>query len=652
MRLKAAIFDLDDTLFDCTGTLVEAARRRAAKAIAEASASISAEQAYQEIVEAYRASGPHFDAIQQVASEHELGAAVAKAALEAYQADHVEEIKPFPDVVPTLDWLKDNGFSLFLVSSGNPARQQRKLDQLGIEDFFDEVHLTADDSDKSSVFSEIMRRRKLSPDEVICVGDRIQSEIKIGNALEISTIRILHGRFSELTPSSPQENPRFSIKAVGELRPLIEGLSAAPQRQGTSLSTMTEELDLIQAVAEKIASGPDVDEVLKSIIEGSTELLQAERGSIMILEQGTNDLRIKVSKGIEPRTVATVRIKPGESISGHVARTGNPVVIDDIETDPRFARKNREGYMTRSAVCVPMKVKGKVVGVINMADRKGRAPFTQSDLPLATLIANQAAIALENARLFQHYLEGERLRRELELAADIQRGFLPAKPPEIPGIDIAARNVPSRQIGGDYYDFFLLPEGGLAITIADVSGHGIGPALLMAAIRTAVHAYAQTSLNPPDVLRTLNNLLLEDKREDSFVTLLMATFSSKDGSLVYSSAGHDYPIWYRPSTNEFVSLQSTAVPLGIFSGAEFPLGAPVQLLPGDVVAFFTDGLVDQGVQTGSPFGRERVQETIKSFHSAPAERILDSILQSVMTHCSIEYCDDMTLIVMKIESRG
>jgi serine phosphatase RsbU (regulator of sigma subunit)/FMN phosphatase YigB (HAD superfamily) len=649
MKPKAIIFDLDDTLFDCTGTLVEPARRRAAQVLADASKRLPVEQAYNEMEEAYHANGPDFDAIGHVAELHKLPPRAARVARKAYQQDVVEEMSPFPDVAPTLGWLKNNGMLLFLVSKGNPARQQEKLAQLGIAYHFSDVRLVDERSGKSPDFSDILRRWRLFPEEVLSVGDRIRSEIKLANKLGMISVRMLHGRFSALKPSSPEEEPQFTIRSVGELRSLIAELMR--ESAGTFIGTrsLADEFELVRAVSEKVISSPDIDEVLKSIIEGSTELMRAERGSIMILDDEARELRIRAAKGISQSRINRVRIKMGQSISGYVAQKGIPVVIDDIETDSLFARRNREGYLSRSAICVPMKVKGKVIGVLNMSDRKGGDAFTEADLPLASLIANQAAIAIENARLFQHYLEAERIRRDLELAGDIQRDFLPDKPPETEGLDIAAINLPSQHIGGDYYDFFELPEGNLAVTIADVSGHGIGSALLMAALRTALHTHAYTTFDTAEVLHGLNSFLMEDKTNDSFVTMFMGVFSTKDRMFTYSNAGHDYPIWYIASENKFTRFESTSLPLGVFSDIDFPEGPPVQLAPGDVLALFTDGLVDTGIEGGTPFGRKRIIEAIRKNLDASAQEILDAIIAFAHTYCSVEACDDITLIVIKVK---
>ena len=649
MKPRAIIFDLDDTLFDCTGTLVEPARRRAAQALADASGRLTVEQAYGQIEEAYQVNGPDFDAIEHVATLHKLPPRAARTARKAYQQDVVEDMAPVPDVAPTLEWLKNNGMLLFLVSKGNPARQQEKLAQLGIAHYFSDVRLVDEGPGKSQDFSDILRRWRLFPEEVLSVGDRIRSEIKLANNLGMVSVRMLHGRFSALKPSAPEEEPQFTIRSVGELRSLIAGLAHESTGTFTGTRSLAEEFELVRAVSEKVISSPDIDEVLSSIIEGSTELMRAERGSIMILDDEARELRIRAAKGISQSRINRVRIKMGQSISGYVAQKGIPIVIGDIETDSLFARRNREGYLSRSAVCVPMKVKGKVIGVLNMSDRKGGDTFTEADLPLASLIANQAAVAIENARLFQHYLEAERIRRDLELAGDIQRDFLPNEPPKIAGLDIAALNLPSQHIGGDYYDFFELPEGNLAVTVADVSGHGIGSALLMAALRTALHTHAYTTFNTAEVLHGLNSFLMEDKKNDSFVTVFMGVFSTKDRAFTYSNAGHDYPICYVASEDKFIEFESTSLPLGVFSGIDFPEGPPVQLAPGDVLALFTDGLVDTGVEQGNAFGRQRIKDTLREKQNTSAQEILNSIVTSVQSYCSLEACDDITLIVMKLK---
>ena len=182
-RTKAIIFDLDDTLYDCTGALVDAARKRAAKAMVEAGLPCDEEEAYALQKELADRHGPNYPVFDRIAEQYELGPRIIELALKAYNRDEVEDITPFPDVVSTLRNLRTQGYMLFLVTSGVHERQQRKIDLLGLEPYFDETIVNDSEigSGLEACFTDLMARHGLAPQECVAVGDRIHAEIRIAN---------------------------------------------------------------------------------------------------------------------------------------------------------------------------------------------------------------------------------------------------------------------------------------------------------------------------------------------------------------------------------------------------------------------------------------------------------------------------------------
>ena len=219
MSIKAAVFDLDDTLYDCSGLLVEAARRRAAKAMVQAGLPLSEEEAYQKQLEIAERFGPRVNAFDKIARAYDLGEELVKAALEGYNSDEVLDITPFPDVVPTLSRLREASIMMFLVTRGVHSRQERKIDMLGLRPYFDEVIISDEERGptQEECYLDIMRSRSLHPSEVISVGDRIHSEITISNRLGMVTIHMRHGRVKDLRPRSELEEPHFEIDKLSEL---------------------------------------------------------------------------------------------------------------------------------------------------------------------------------------------------------------------------------------------------------------------------------------------------------------------------------------------------------------------------------------------------------------------------------------------------
>ena len=224
MKIKAIIFDLDDTVYDCTGLLVGAARRRAAKAMVEAGLPMSAGEAYKlqnTIVGKYGPSSLVFD---EIAKMYGMNHSLVECALKAYNSDEVSDIEPFPDVIPTLRQLRLEKYKLFLVTMGVHGRQEKKLEQLGISPYFDaivvndqEVGLLLEDC-----FRGLLQRYNLLPGEVAVVGDRVGAELRVAKTMGMSAIQMLHGRFKVETPNNDSEKPDYKIKYIYQLSPILE----------------------------------------------------------------------------------------------------------------------------------------------------------------------------------------------------------------------------------------------------------------------------------------------------------------------------------------------------------------------------------------------------------------------------------------------
>jgi uncharacterized cofD-like protein len=218
-RIKALIFDLDDTLYDCTGLLVEAARRRAARAMVRSGLPCSEEEAYKLQVDLAEKHGPKLRVFEKIAETHHKSDAFVQKAYEAYNSSRVENIAPFPDVPPTLKLLRELGYGIYMITSGIYERQQRKINMLKIGKYFDDILIHDHDrgETRESCFMELLEKHNLVPKEVMTVGDRLHSEIRIANFLGMTTVQMIHGRFQTLIPTDNLEEPDFRIQKLGEL---------------------------------------------------------------------------------------------------------------------------------------------------------------------------------------------------------------------------------------------------------------------------------------------------------------------------------------------------------------------------------------------------------------------------------------------------
>jgi sigma-B regulation protein RsbU (phosphoserine phosphatase) len=226
--------------------------------------------------------------------------------------------------------------------------------------------------------------------------------------------------------------------------------------------------------------------------------------------------------------------------------------------------------------------------------------------------------------------------------------LFPKKAPEISVVDIGGASRPAVAAGGDYYDYFTLPDGCIALIVGDVSGHGLGPALIMASVRAYLHALAQSDIRAEDVLTILNRLIASDTGPEDFVTLIYAKLDPELGTLDYVSAGHTTCYVVDGGDNLKASLESTGPPLGVVPDARFDKLNRVMLESGDVVLLLTDGIIEAECGTRDAFGHERAIETVRRHRDKKAGAIVDELLAEVDNYCELENQDDITSIVIKV----
>ncbi|MFW6163184.1 MAG: uridine diphosphate-N-acetylglucosamine-binding protein YvcK [Planctomycetota bacterium] len=306
-RIKAILFDLDDTLFDCCGLLVEAARRRAARAMIEAGLPCTEEEAYQEQIRLAERHGPRYSVFDAMAERYGMPASLAEVALAAYNSDEVGDIEPFPDVPETLEQLRNEGYKLLLVTIGVPARQQRKLERLGLAPYFAETAIVDSETGehRDECFRRLLTAHGLKPGEVVVVGDRIQSEIKTGNSLGMVTVRMLHGRFRDLAPKSDLEEPDYKIQRIGELLNVLRVVHRRNKGAGGDPRVVA------------IGGGTGLPIVLQGL-KGMTSNLTAV---VTVTDTGRSSGRIRTDFGVLP---------PGDMRNCLVALSHSSQLLNDL----------------------------------------------------------------------------------------------------------------------------------------------------------------------------------------------------------------------------------------------------------------------------------------------------------------------------------
>ncbi len=411
----------------------------------------------------------------------------------------------------------------------------------------------------------------------------------------------------------------------------------------------TDRLSLLYHVSQSFNSSLDLDLVLNRVMDQVVELIRAERGFVMLLEEGGEPV-FRVARGLDHQTIQDPEFQISRGVVERVAREGEPLLTSNAQTDERFRlRVSVQALGLRSILCVPLKVQGRITGVIYVDNRLQAGLFTPDDLELLSAIAHSAAIAIENARLYRVAVEKGRMERELQVAHELQASLLPRTTPQVPGWEFAAAWQPARQTSGDYYDFFAAREGEVGLVIGDVSGKGMAAALFMTLTRSIVRASLAQPAALAEAIERANRLICADSTAGMFVTLFCAEIELATGQVTYVNAGHNPPLLISDGEGEqrLEELYPTGMALGILEDALFEQRT-VQMMPGDLLLLYTDGVPDATRDNGERFQMPRLRQVILDQGNGAAGDVLSALSGSVAAFTGTsEQFDDMALVVTR-----
>jgi sigma-B regulation protein RsbU (phosphoserine phosphatase) len=424
--------------------------------------------------------------------------------------------------------------------------------------------------------------------------------------------------------------------------------STVANRAATHMSTSPDEVALLRSLVEAskmLNSTLDLDQLLKLILQVATENTGADRGTIYLVDKKRKEIWSRVSNGAE---IVEIRLPLSQGIAGHVASTGEIVTLENVYNDPRFDRATdlRTGYQTKTMLCMPLRNKEReIIGVFQILNKK-LGFFNQQDTTFLEALSTHAAIALENARLYQEALEKKRLEGEISVAREIQQRLLPATMPEFRGFEFAAKNIPTFKVGGDYYDFLALPDGRLAFAIGDVSGKGVPAALLMASLRAGFQTQLREDKSIISAADKLNRLIFHCTSMSSFITFFFGVIHPAKKHIEYINCGHNPPYVLRRD-GSLEDLREGGLVLGMIDAAKYSRGR-LLLAPGETLVMFTDGVTEALNKRGRLFSEKKLEKIIKkSRQRAPAE-LLDLVMSAVQSHIGeAPQSDDITMMVIR-----
>lgn len=420
-----------------------------------------------------------------------------------------------------------------------------------------------------------------------------------------------------------------------------------PKPVEVSTDKKLRDLQELLEISKAMSVEKDIDRLIDLIVNAANRVMEAERSSLYIYDAENDELWTKIAHQTE-----RFRIKVGTGIAGQVAHSQELLNITDADSDPRHFKgiDKKSGFHTKTILCGPLvNHEGNLIGVLQCLNKKEPPHyFTQYDEELLQAFASNIGVMLDQARLVEEYIAKQKIEHDLELAREIQQGLLPEKPPEMEGFEIYGWNEPCDETGGDYFDYIPMSDGRLGLVIADVTGHGIGPALLMAEARAYSRATAAAPGSLDRLMFLVNNLLARDLGGGRFVTLFWALLDTDTGRLEYSSAGHGAPVIYQAADGSFAELASTAPPLGIMKDLEFPMGPAHQLKKGDVMVMTTDGIEEAMNPASEEFGRDRLSKVLATNAQEPAADIVQAVRDAVLEFMAgADQRDDLTMVVVK-----
>lgn len=406
------------------------------------------------------------------------------------------------------------------------------------------------------------------------------------------------------------------------------------ERQNRTLRTLAN-------AAREFSSILDLDELLTKIASTIRSLINYDAFSILLVDEEHRLLRHRFSSRYDQR-VNIDNIPLGKGITGAAATSRQAVRVHDTSADPRYIASHPD---IRSEIAVPLISHDRVVGVMDLeSDRVGffTEDHSRTLAPLAPLIAS----SVENARLYEELAARERrMDEDLTAARELQRLLVPERWPDIEGLEIASGYRPAREISGDIYDFCQYNEGHTVVAFGDVSGKGAAAALYGALVGGLLRTLAHRRRTPSELMRLLNEVLLERKVEARYVTLLLMLWHHHSREFTIANAGGLPPMVCRGG--EILRLRAEGVPLGLLENREYE-ESRFEAQPGDVIVLHSDGITDHMDASGHEFGRARLAQILRGVCTQPAEAIVDAVFAELDRFCTRLF-DDQTLLVLKVK---
>jgi sigma-B regulation protein RsbU (phosphoserine phosphatase) len=486
--------------------------------------------------------------------------------------------------------------------------------------------------DLGSKNGTLVNDRKIEAATPVGVGDRIVAghlELELSSAVPVTGVQKVE--FVE----APVSSGPGSSTLVASLDELLGTQSGEMEK--TSIMRGNPQMQALIRAGRELAGHRPLNELFEVIMDLSMEAVLAGRGVLMTLE-GT-ELKARAARGAGFKISNTVRDR--------VINEKSSLLVRDAQMDQALkAQVSIVQQQVRSMIAVPLQTNDRVIGLIYVDSPDLIREFSREDLGLLTVMANVAAIRIEHARLNEIELVERAMSKELEQAAHIQMGLLPAASPKTAGMDIAGSTAPCRTVGGDYYDYLEFPDGRIGMLVGDVAGKGMPASLLMSSLQARVKVLFEDGDRLAEKITRLNKATTAHTPDNRFITFFMAVADPATGELVFTNAGHNPPLLVR-AKGGFELLAGGGMILGILPMAQYE-EVRTRMEPGDTLVLFSDGVTEAVNPADEDFGEQRLGDLVASLKDRSAPEIVKAIHAEVARFTQgAPPADDITVVVAR-----
>jgi len=415
-------------------------------------------------------------------------------------------------------------------------------------------------------------------------------------------------------------------------------------RENLQLRRAVDELSILNELSAAISASRSMEDIIQTIIRRSIKAVRAEQGVVTLVGEDASDptktlVRTMASSGDKEA------YSPDQNLLGWMHMNRRPLVINDPADDTRF-RGVQWPDTIRSIVSVPMIVQSRLIGILTLYNKKRGDGFSTEDQRLLSILAGQSGQVVENARLHEEEKKLLKMQQEVKLAYEIQTNLLPGAAPPIDHYDLAGMSVPAQSVGGDYFDYIPVDEGKIAICLGDVSGKGLGAALLMSNVQATLRGQAQFGASVHETIEHSNQLLTQSIRRGSFVTLFYGILNPADNVFCYANAGHNRP-YIRRADGSLETLMLGGLVLG-FLGTQHYAQREFTFNPGDMLFIFSDGVTEAMNPDRAQFEEEKLEKMLIEAGDTSCQEIINRVHEAVRTHAAgAEQNDDITMVAIK-----